>query len=171
MFFAIKRKRATQEAVKAVVPLVRIYSISGGSLSKFWVDPYAIGFIWGAIAYVALISTRGKLTKQESGRVLHDAIERIAGSEAPFVIERGMMLFGAGDLEFDRGGKNAQKVLGYSLGVELLQDDPVLEEARKIAPSLARLNSSLGATISSERSIIADALLHLLFTNEMKRIQ
>lgn len=164
--FGITRRKATNAAVEATLPIVKTLEISRPLPNKFWEDPFVLGFIYITIASFAKISTGGKVTGADLGQCMFDTFSRISGRDGVEIGERATNFANHKNREFFLGMEKANKVIDVGFGSREFDHDKDVIEAISRVDALGSTLDFLGET--SRVSKITAQLMIVCFYNVVR---
>lgn len=167
--FGSTRRKATAAATEAVSPLVRTLEFGGELGKRFWSDPYALGFISFSITAVAKVATNGKIKSADLGRCLQDVLAVLTTQPPESIMERINHLTATNNPDFLLGLKNADKIIFYSLGDDIFDDDPDVQRASRDAAAMGNSLDLAGPTDQRVRTI--SCLQRDLFFNRVRHLR
>ena len=159
MFGFLKVAKAEKAAVQALRPFVQRHLEPWPP--SFWRDPFVLGFLMVVIAKVGRFETNGKLTTEQTGRVLIRTIDSVGGKSSDFN-DRIAHLSKERDPDFFQGAENAKIIVDYIYGAAPLDTHPAVVAATRLAEGL-----SMDGRI--DRDSIAGGLIHSLFVEVVQK--
>jgi hypothetical protein len=114
--FGSKRRKATQNAIDALRPLIGIIQHFHGLPPRFWTDEFVLGYIHYSIIVTSKMESLG-LTLEDRGLVLCDAFTALSNQNGMEIGRHATELVMQPTPDFDRGAENARTVLQYQLGI------------------------------------------------------
>lgn len=165
--FGLKRKRATQDAIAAAKPILRMLQSGGVATRGVWSDPYFLGFMQAFLARRIRIATKDAVMGQDLLDAVAEAFGALARGDGEAIVRRTAPLVEERDAAYAEGYRNAEKIILIAHGSRAFEGEPevarAIEIARAVAPDL--VSSGLADDKSSG---VAAVLMKQLLLDRLK---
>lgn len=167
MFGGIRRK-AVNDTVNAVRPLLRTFNVFGSELPKgFWQDPYILGYLTSVVRGTTRLSSKGKIAGPELAQVIMDVFNELVGQGGDEISDLVIALGKGKNPDFGLGFTNGDKFMCVSYGLPGYEDDPDVLKAGRLAAAMSRdLTSAVGPLTPQAETA---AMLHKMLFHDPVR--
>jgi hypothetical protein len=149
--FGLKRKRATQGAVEAALPILRMLESGGLDAKRLWSDAYFLGFMQAFLARRIRITSKDAVFGADLLHAVAEAFGILSGRSGVAIVRRTAPMVDERDSAYAEGYRNAEKIILIAHGSRAFEGDPevarAIEVARTVAPDL--VSSGLAGDKSS----------------------
>ena len=163
--FKSARVTATEAGIASIRPIVATIQHTHGLPSRFWMDPYVLGFFSFMIGHYAKLATKGSIKAEALGQVLCDVLNSVSNLNGIALSRRTTQLALEEDPPFNRGADDAATICFYSM--RSLKNEPQNALVRA-ASEIAMQSNDAGNSESERRAYIGSLMLMLTLMKEVE---